>query len=156
MSNLSPTHIRDMRILRIALVTKFFGMCGGVITLVNPWNINAHSLEGLMKLARFFNPSSKTKTFTSLPLCKTSENLSNFQEAPARLLKNGACIGLWQPKTARVHGNTIENQGKKYIVKSSIVGSKPPERTTIITDITNKNAGRNTVYRTQMYRSIAP
>jgi hypothetical protein len=152
MSNLSPTHIRDMRILRIALVTKFFGMCGGVITLVNPWNINAHSLELLMKIARLIHPSSETRAFTSLPPCKLSENFSNMQ---AKLLENGACIKLLQPADARVDGNTIINLGKKYAVES-IVQGEPPVRSTIITDITTNNPPPPTVYRTQMYRSIAP
>lgn len=147
-----PNPIPGMKRLKIALVFKFIGACGGTVALFNPGNINAHSLEGLMKLARFFNPSSETRAFTSLPPCKLSENFSNMQ---AKLLENGACIKLLEPADARVDGNTIINLGRKYAVESRIVQGEPPVRTTIITDITTKNPPPPTVYRTQMYRNIA-
>lgn len=146
-----PNPIPGMKRLKIALVVKFIGACGGGVALFNPGNINAHSLELLMKFARLIHPSSETRAFTSLPPCTLSKNFSNMQ---AKLLKNGACIKLLEPADARVDGNTINNLGRKYAVESTIVQGKPPVRTTIITDMTTNNPPPPTVYSTQMYPNI--
>jgi hypothetical protein len=144
--------VSGIKRLKIALVVQGIGLCGWIVGMINPGNINAHSLELLMKIARLIHPSSETRAFTSLPPCKLSENFSNMQ---AKLLENGACIKLLEPADARVDGNTIINLGRKYAVESRIVQGEPPVRTTIITDITTKNPPPPTVYRTQMYRNIA-